>query len=141
MIRKYQENDLACVLQLWLNASIIAHDFIAAEFWESQVDAMRHVYIPASESYVFEMKNEVVGFYALNENHLAALFVAPEWQGQGIGTQLLAHATHRSETLTLSVYKENQASYQFYVSHGFKVVREQRDIHTGHLEYRMCLER
>ncbi len=39
--------------------------------------------------------------------------------------------------LTLSVYKENQASYQFYLSQGFNVISEQVDEYTGHLEYTM----
>ncbi|NMT19075.1 GNAT family N-acetyltransferase, partial [Vibrio parahaemolyticus] len=39
--------------------------------------------------------------------------------------------------LSLSVYKENQVSYQFYLSQGFKVISEQLDEHTGHPEYTM----
>lgn len=47
MIRKYNKNDLDSVLEIWLNASIKAHDFILAEFWESQVESMRNIYIPS----------------------------------------------------------------------------------------------
>ncbi|MBE3936079.1 N-acetyltransferase [Vibrio parahaemolyticus] len=137
MIRKYNENDMDSVLDIWLNASVIAHDFISAEFWESQVENMRNIYIPASETYVYEAESKVVGFYALYENSLAAIFVSPELQGQGIGKQLLSHAKARRAVLSLSVYKENQTSYQFYLSQGFKVVSEQVDEHTGHLEYTM----
>ncbi|NMR77527.1 GNAT family N-acetyltransferase, partial [Vibrio alginolyticus] len=52
MIRKYNENDMGSVLEIWLNASVKAHDFISAEFWESQLENMRNIYIPASETYV-----------------------------------------------------------------------------------------
>ncbi|EOV6250515.1 N-acetyltransferase [Vibrio parahaemolyticus] len=137
MIRKYNENDIDLVLEIWLNASVKAHDFISAEFWESQVENMRNIYIPASETYVYEAESKVVGFYALYENSLAAIFVAPELQGQGIGKLLLSHATTQRAELSLSVYKENRASYQFYLSQGFKVVSEQFDEHTGHPEYTM----
>ncbi|MDW6093296.1 N-acetyltransferase [Vibrio rhizosphaerae] len=137
MIRKYNEEDLDSVLDIWLKASVKAHDFVSAEFWESQVENMRHIYIPASEVCVFETESQVVGFYALYENTLAALFVVPELQGKGIGKQLLNHAKTQRARLSLSVYKENQASYQFYVSQGFHVVSEQRDEHTGHPEYTM----
>ena len=71
------------------------------------------------------------------ENHLATLFVAPECQKQGIGKQLLAHAKKQRLALTLAVYKENQASYEFYLSQGFKVLSEQADEHRGHMEYTM----
>ena len=137
MIRKYNESDLDVILEIWLMASAKAHDFVPAEFWESQVDNMRNIYLPASEVYVYESASKVVGFYALHENNLAAIFVEPDLQGRGIGKQLLNHAKSQRVTLTLSVYQENQASYQFYLSQGFKVVSEQLDDHTGHLEYTM----
>ncbi|MHC6530210.1 N-acetyltransferase [Vibrio proteolyticus] len=137
MIRKYNSNDLDSVLEIWLEASVKAHDFVSADFWESQVESMRNVYIPASEVFVYEIESKIVGFYALHENNLAAIFVFPAFQGQGIGKQLLSHAKAQRAILSLSVYKENQASYQFYLSQGFTVVSEQRDEHTGHPEYTM----
>jgi len=137
MIRKYNDNDLDSVLEIWLTASVKAHDFVSAEFWKSQVDNMRNIYLPDSEICVYEIDSKVVGFYALYESNLAAIFVKPDLQGKGIGKQLLTHAKSQRVMLTLSVYKENQASYRFYLSQGFKVVNEQLDEHTGHLEYTM----
>ncbi|ELJ8822735.1 N-acetyltransferase [Vibrio parahaemolyticus] len=137
MIRQYNPHDLDSVLEIWLEASVKAHDFISAEFWESQVENMRNIYIPASEVYVFEVDSKVVGFYALYENNLAAIFVSPAFQGKGIGKQLLSHAKAQRVVLGLSVYKENQASYQFYLSQGFTVVSEQLDEHTGYPEFTM----
>ncbi|NAX42884.1 MULTISPECIES: GNAT family N-acetyltransferase [unclassified Vibrio] len=135
MIRKYNSNDLDSVLEVWLEASVKAHDFVSAYFWGSQVESMRNIYIPASEVFVYEIESKTVAFYALYENTLAAIFVFPEFQGKGIGKQLLSHAKAQRAILSLSVYKENQASYQFYLSQGFAVVSEQLDEHTGHLEY------
>jgi putative acetyltransferase len=98
---------------------------------------MRNIYIPASEVFVYEIESKIVGFYALYENNLAAIFVFSAFQGQGIGKPLLSHAKAQRAILSLSVYKENQASCQFYLSQGFTVVSEQRDEHTGHPEYTM----
>lgn len=106
MIRKYNANDTDSVLEIWLNVSVKAHDFISADFWESQVENMRNIYIPASETYVYEVDSKVVGFYALYENSLAAIFVSPELQGKGIGKQLLSHAKAQRVVLSLSVYKK-----------------------------------
>lgn len=125
------------VLNIWLRASIRAHDFIEASFWESKLEDMRKIYIPDSENYVFEQNSVKIGFYSLMGSILAAIFVMPEFQGKGIGKKLLSHAIKQKPNLTLSVYKENIASYQFYCSQGFSVVHEQSDIHTGHLEYIM----
>lgn len=137
MIRQFTPDDINVVLNIWLTASIKAHDFVAAEFWKSQVDTMREIYLPASKTYVFELESRVVGFYALYENTLAALFVLPDCQGKGIGKQLIAHAKLQCSSLTLSVYTENEASYQFYLSQDFIVISTQPCEHTGHMEYTM----
>ncbi len=137
MIRKFHHTDMEAVLSIWLTASKKAHDFIAAEYWEAQLTNMRERYIPASETYVYEYQSEVVGFYALYENRLAAIFVLPGFQGKGIGKLLISDAKSKRSELTLSVYKENVDSYHFYLFQGFKIVREQIDEHTGHPEYVM----
>ncbi|RYU64381.1 N-acetyltransferase [Aliivibrio finisterrensis] len=137
MIRQYTLQDINSVLDIWLTSSIKAHNFVPAEFWVSQVDNMRDIYIPASKTYVVELDSKIVGFYSLYENMLAAIFVLPEYQGKGIGKQLIAHAKERCPMLTLNVYTENVASYHFYLSQGFTVISDQVCEHAGHMEYTM----
>lgn len=139
MIRAFNASDMDSVLNIWLSASIKAHDFVEASFWKSQVENMRNIYIPAAETYIFESNAEVIGFYSLNENNLAAIFVSTQSQGKGIGKQLISHAKKRRDKLSLSVYKENEAAFQFYLSQGFAVISEQTDEHTGHQEYTMSI--
>lgn len=139
MIREYSAADTQTVLDIWLTASIKAHDFMSPEFWELQVDNMRDIYLPASRTYVFQGDGEVRGFYSLYEGSLAAIFVSPQHQGCGIGKQLMQHAKLECPNLSLNVYKENQATIEFYLSQGFKIVSEQADEHTGHQEYTMHL--
>ncbi len=137
MIREYRQNDCSEVLSIWLSASIEAHNFIDANFWKSQVDNMRSRYLPASESYIYEMNSKIIGFYSLYENSLAAIFVASEYQGRGVGKELLNHAKKQRDALTLTVYVENNASYRFYLSQGFTLEKQQTDQFTGHEEYLM----
>ncbi|MDH5926947.1 N-acetyltransferase [Vibrio lentus] len=139
MIREYNPVDIEAVLDIWLTASIKAHDFVVPEFWESQVANMRDLYIPASTTYVYQVDGEVRGFYSLYEGILAAIFVSTEHQGCGIGKQLIQHAKLECLNLSLNVYKENQATIEFYLSQGFSIVSEQVDEHTGHQEYTMHL--
>lgn len=139
MIREYRPADIETVLDIWLTASIKAHDFVAPEFWESQVGNMRDIYIPASITYVYQVDGEVCGFYSLYEGILAAIFVSPQHQGYGVGKQLIQHAKLEYPNLSLNVYKENQATIEFYLSQGFSIVSEQTDEHTGHQEYTMHL--
>lgn len=70
MIRAFEQHDLDRVLQIWLDASLKAHDFIEASYWQSHVESMRNLYIPASQTYVIERESRVMGFYSLHENQL-----------------------------------------------------------------------
>lgn len=134
MILTYREADIDRVLDIWLSASIKAHGFVDPEFWESKVDEMRDRYIPASETFVYKRNDRVVGFYSLFEDTLAAIFVDPDLQGQGIGAALLDDAKGRREELRLTVYRENAPSVRFYEKHGFVPLGEQVDENTGHAE-------
>lgn len=137
MIRPIYSQDMDKVLDIWLHASIQARSFISAAFWRKQLGDMRNRYLPASTSYVLEVDGAVCGFYSLHGDALAALFVAPGKHGAGLGSLLLADAQARRTTLELTVYSANHAARRFYERHGFVVLGEQQDEHTGHLETRM----
>ena len=137
MIRKFKTEDIEDILSIWLESSVKAHDFIDASFWKSQIKNMRDIYIPASESYVYEHNSKVVGFYSLCESNLAAIFIMPKFQGRGFGKKLLTHAKSQRSQLSLNVYTENKASCRFYRSQGFHVINQQTDNQTGHPEYTM----
>jgi putative acetyltransferase len=105
MIREFRNSDMDDILDIWLSASIKSHDFVAPESWESLLGDMRDVYIPASETVVYACANGLTGFYCLFYNRLAALFVAPDRQGLGIGSALIQNAKQRRRHLYLTVYK------------------------------------
>ena len=137
MIRDFRESDMQHVLDIWLCASIEAHSFIDRDFWESNVPAMREIYLPSSEIYVSEDNGSVNGFIALNGESVAALFVSPSSQGKGIGTQLLNRAKELCGTLELCVYKENIKSFEFYRRHLFAAEGEHMDSKTGCIQILM----
>ncbi len=137
MIRKYKEDDITEVLDVWLRASIQAHDFIDADFWKSGIQDMENIYMPSSEVFVFKEKGIIAGFYAMHENMLAALFVKPEIQGRGIGSELLLHAKKNHSIIELTVYQKNKSAISFYEKHGFKEIKKQTCEHTAEPEILM----
>jgi putative acetyltransferase len=134
MIRYYEPSDTDQIISIWLAASIEAHDFVKKEFWESKVADMRDVYLPASETYVYEDNGIIKGFVSLHGDTLAAIFVSPGEQGKGIGQQLMAKSKGVRRNLSLTVYKANRKSVEFHKKCGFKTMKEQVDEHTGHPE-------
>lgn len=137
MIRPYHPTDSDAVLDLWLRASILAHDFVPESFWREQLPAMRELYLPQAETLVLEEKGQVLGFASLHEQRLAALFVSPDAQGRGLGRRLLDDAKSRRDSLELGVYRANARAVAFYRAGGFVTVNETRDPHTGQPELTM----
>lgn len=139
VIRPAQAQDIPAMLQIWLNSSLLAHDFIPADYWQNQLVPMQQTYLYLAENFIIEDHAAVLGFASLlrDESYLAALFIAPHAQGRGLGTRLL-RALQQCDALYLDVYSENQSAVHFYQSHGFCITGESMDEHTGHLEYRMA---
>lgn len=137
MIRPYHRADSDAVLDLWLKASLQAHDFVPQAFWHEQLTAMRDHYLPQAETLVLEENDQVLGFVSLHEQRLAALFVSPHAQGRGLGRELLNEAKRRRDRLKLGVYRANTRAVAFYQAGGFVTVDETHDPHTGQPELTM----
>ncbi len=128
------------IIKIWLDASVIAHDFIDSSYWRSKTDDMRNIYLPSAETHIYESSGKILGFISMIGNFIAAVFVSPESQGQGIGKQLIDFAKARYRIIELAVYIENENSVEFYLKQGFKVVRESIEEHTGHAELIMVYD-
>ena len=137
MIRKIEPEEINDVLDVWISASIQAHSFIDKEFWKSKIDDMRELYIPNSDTYIFKENEIIKGFFSLHGNMLAAMFVSPWFQGNGIGRKMMEKAKSLRDRLELTAYKENPKSIEFYGKCGFQIIKEKVDIHTGHVEVLM----
>ena len=134
MIRLFKPQDITKLVELWYDASVIAHDFIEKNYWEERKKEMTEIYIPNSETYVYEQAGQIIGFVSLLENYIAAIFVAPAQQGKGVGKALMKFVKQQRKTLTLGVYAKNINSIAFYKKQGFVVVEEKIDEPTGEQE-------
>jgi len=134
MIRKFESKDTDNILKIWLEASVISHNFIPENYWLEKLNDMRHIYLPQSNTFVIEENSIIVGFISLVENYIAALFVHPINQGKGFGKKLLQHAKELYPELILNVYSKNKKSIAFYTNQDFKMKNEQIEAQTGELE-------
>lgn len=83
-IRRAQPDEFDALVALWLEASLRAHDLVPAAFWRAQAPARATQYLPNARVWVYERAGAVAGVLAQVEQHLAALFVRPDAQGQGL---------------------------------------------------------
>ncbi|USA54133.1 N-acetyltransferase [Acinetobacter sp. C32I] len=140
-IRQANIHDFKELTEIWFNASVKAHDFIPESYWENNKVNMQDTYLPMSEVYLLENKNNIYGFIALVGNRIAALFVAPEQQGKGLGKLLINHVKSIRDNLELNVYQQNTNSVKFYDSVGFEITEETFDEDTQSKEFLMRWER
>jgi ribosomal protein S18 acetylase RimI-like enzyme len=68
----------------------------------------------------------------LSRKYLDQLFVAPEYQGNNLGRQLLAFARlHLPDEIYLRCVRENQKAWRWYEREGFMFEKEQVEPMTG----------
>ena len=137
MIRRMECCDVQRAGDIWLEASIRAHDFVPAEFWRSKLDLMVEELLPGADGYVHISDAKIDGFATVEDDFIHCLFVDPELQGHGIGSSLLYRLQAEHATLRLKVYQRNKGAREFYEARGFRVCGESECPHTGCAEFEM----
>ncbi len=137
MIRPYRDDDLAGLLDVWYRASLVAHAFLDAAFFDAERKQIAERWLPMSETAVYEKDAKVVGFLSLIGHEVGAIFVDPDHQGRGIGTALLNRARESHPVLELNVFEANASGRAFYEKYGFNVVRRHTNEATGQAELRL----
>lgn len=140
MIRKFRNEDLEQIMQLWLQSNVQAHDFIEKKYWKSHYGEVRKM-MPEAEIYVFDSEGGILGFIGIQEDYIAGIFVEENNRGRGIGKHLLQCAKQNHTSLCLHVYVKNERAVRFYENEGFIIGREQHEEETGELEYIMNWEK
>ena len=98
MIRKLQKADLNDVANLWLDTNLKAHNFIAAEYWNTNFEFVKEM-LPQAEVYVYENDKKIQGFIGLNGEYIEGIFVAAEMQSRGIGKLLSLYTSDAADEL------------------------------------------
>ncbi len=100
---------------------------------------------------VAEQENKIIGFANFTSLkgdrwvELGAIYLYEEFQGKGIGTDLLKAGIEHLEhvkRIYVNVEKENQTAVNFYKLKGFNIETEYEDVFNGHAlkTIRMMLE-
>ncbi|RSK28218.1 GNAT family N-acetyltransferase [Bacillus sp. HMF5848] len=147
-IRKMEEKDINQVQQVAIiswhttyNGIIPVHvqdDFLRSAYSN---EMLQHR-LRNSLMLVSAVKDKIVGFANVSllkekmKAELAAIYIYPEYQGIGIGTQLLEEAIHclsGVKEIYINVEKENTIGKTFYEAKGFKLIDEFDDNFDGHV--------
>ncbi len=124
MIRKHVEKDLEQIMEIWYQASTLAHPFLNSEFVEKVKSDMRNIYMPNSETWVYEKDDSLVGFISMIDNEIGGLFVLPKNHSVGIGTQLVNFVRQNHNNLEVEVFEKNVIGRAFYDKYGFGLIKQ-----------------
>ncbi len=131
VIRPYTDDDLGEVLDAWYRASLEAHSFLSEDFFDAERERLSGLWLPGSDTSVFEVGGQVVGFVSMVGNEVGGVFVTPEHQNQGVGRDLLDHVSATRRYLELEVFEANTIGRRFYDAYGFRVLSEGLESETG----------
>lgn len=137
MIRAFQPADTDAVINIWFAASSLAHPFLSPEFMEQEKKNIRELYLPNTETWIYEKEQQAIGFLSMMGNEVGAIFLYPAYHGQGIGKALMDWVAQKHPTLEVEVFKENTIGRAFYDRYGFRVLKEHVHEPTGRVLLRM----
>jgi len=124
MIRKYIRSDIDEILEVWYQASRMAHPFLDADFMGMEKRNIRDVYIPNTSTWVYEKEGTIFGFISMMGNEVGAIFVRPDYHGMGIGKQLMDFVSDFHDVMEVEVFERNSVGRAFYDKYGFELVEE-----------------
>ncbi|EGA90230.1 hypothetical protein GPDM_06790 [Planococcus donghaensis MPA1U2] len=148
LVRRMQEGDIKKVQDIakktWNSTyeGIIPLDVQENFLSSAYNDNRMHQRMEKSIILVANISGKVVGFANFSRVNddgivgLAAIYIYPEYQGQGIGSALLEQGIkelHGVKEIFVDVEKDNLSGVKFYEAKAFEVVREFDDDFDGHI--------
>ncbi|WP_051333637.1 GNAT family N-acetyltransferase [Aliagarivorans marinus] len=125
-------DDDEAIADIWLSASIRALEFLPVEFWWHRLEGLSRMLKTRAEVWVAEVHGKVCGFMALAGEQLLGIFVDPDWQGRGVGSQLLFQAKLLRPRLQLVLFADSNDALRFYRRHHFTTYAQRDERYSGY---------
>jgi putative acetyltransferase len=118
-----RRGDMPRLVEVWEASVRASHDFLSDDDITGYRPIVRDQLFEAMEMYgVRDDSGALIAFSGIAAGKLEALFVHPDWFGQGIGRRLVRHAIDERGVTTVDVNEQNPRALAFYLRMGFEVV-------------------
>jgi putative acetyltransferase len=119
-IRKSTLADGMRVMEIWRRAVDATHDFLTARD-RCDIETEVAAFLPVAPlDLATDERDYPVGFMLLDDGHMEALFVDPDFRGSGVGRTLVEEAIRRHPDLSTDVNEQNLQAIGFYQRLGFE---------------------
>jgi ribosomal protein S18 acetylase RimI-like enzyme len=137
-IIEYEEKYALDTVKMWRASMEAALGVKDHHSWAEQLDYLKAI---VKENLVYlgieEGTDKVVGMMAVGGSELDQLYIHVEYQGLGIGTQLLNLAKELSPgKLQLFTFDVNKKAQVFYEKHGFTIIGRGVESNSGMADIR-----
>ncbi|WP_027186240.1 GNAT family N-acetyltransferase [Desulfovibrio inopinatus] len=114
----YQE-----MIEVWEASVRATHDFLSEEDIQFFKPLIASDFFPAVDLYCTrDVAGTMQGFLGVAEGKIEMLFLAPRFQGKGLGRALIRFAIEVLDTTAVDVNEQNPSAVGFYKHMGFFVV-------------------
>ena len=133
--------DMPAIAGVHRAACLVAYAFMGWDYPLDQIEAWYGGKFPGWDfARVAECRGRVVGYLGATGGLLDDLFIAPEFQGRGIGRTLAQAQIDRGiRPVTLEVFEDNAPARALYATLGFIVTERFFNTVDGAWELRCCL--
>src|SRR5215813_14803746 len=122
-IRRAASQEGERLFEIWWRSVCATHTFLSEADLRMLAPQVRDLGLAQMDTWVLcDDGHCPVGFLVLNQQHIEALFIVPEWLRRGAGTRLVRHARTLRGVLTVDVNEQNTPALRFYEAMGFSVI-------------------
>jgi GNAT superfamily N-acetyltransferase len=136
-IRPAQPDEYDEIGRVWMNSWVSTGLAEPSNFLLAQLRARIRLEIDKGWSlFVADDAGKIAAMLALHlpQRYLDMLFVAPEYQGKGVGRSLLAFTRQRlPDEIELRCVRENEKAWRWYEREGFVYEKQQVEPMTGYV--------
>ncbi|MBE9915151.1 GNAT family N-acetyltransferase [Paenibacillus donghaensis] len=121
--RKATVNDYDMIINLWERSVMATHHFLSFKDKE-EIKKELPTYFPHLDVRLWYTDDSIIGFTAINDNHLEALFLDADKIGKGYGKQIMQSCINDFGITSVDVNKQNENATRFYLKSGFVITGE-----------------
>ncbi|BFH62800.1 GNAT family N-acetyltransferase [Paenibacillus azoreducens] len=121
--RKATVSDYDMIIKLWERSVMATHHFLSFKDKE-EIKKELPTYFPHLDVRLWYTDDSIIGFTAINDNHLEALFLDADKIGKGYGKQIMQSCIDDFGITSVDVNKQNENATRFYLKSGFVITGE-----------------
>jgi len=123
LVETVTKNHYLELIEVWEASVRATHHFLSEEDITSLKPLILAHYFDAVDLRLVKNKEDkIIGFIGVAATNVEMLFIAPQYQNQGIGTLLLKYAINHQQAQKVDVNEQNPDAVGFYQHLGFNII-------------------